>query len=312
MSGQELPAPLLKQLIELCRQVSSGDYQRVEEIFEFTKEGSYPPLVSELAEAFGMMVVQVEGREFRLQGMVEELKKTNQELRRTLARVELLETIEGHLSKFVPEAVRRRIQRAPQAPDLAKHEQDVSVLFLDIAGYTRMSETVSGSEMNFLVEHYFSSFVDEIYQRQGDINETAGDGLMIIFQDESPALHAAQAVETALAIEERVARVNQELAERFQPVQVNVGINSGPALVGSSRFEGLAGTRWTFTASGPVTNLAARIGGQATEGRILIGPATAQRVGDRFSLKPLGPRPLKNVATAVELFQVLGPLPSSS
>jgi len=255
--------------------------------------------VGELAHTFNTMAGD-------LHAHVEELKRKKQELEDSLHRIELLENIQNTLSKFVPTSVKARIDEAPEAPDLNKRETDVSVLFLDVAGYTKMSEQVNGEDMNFLIERYFSSFLDDIYQNHGDINETAGDGLMIIFQDDDPVQHAVNAVNTALAVGGKVAKVNQELAGRFQPVLINIGVNSGTALVGSSRFEGIAGTRWTFTASGSVTNNAARIGALATEGKIFVGPETAKRVGDRFELTSIGPQRLKNVAEAIEVFQVLG------
>lgn len=255
--------------------------------------------VGELAHTFNTMAGD-------LHAHVEELKRKKQALEDSLHRIELLENIQNTLSKFVPASVKARIDEAPEAPDLNKRETDVSVLFLDVAGYTKMSEQVNGEDMNFLIERYFSSFLDDIYQNHGDINETAGDGLMIIFQDDDPVQHAVNAVNTALAVGRKVAKVNQELAGRFQPVSINIGVNSGAALVGSSRFEGLAGTRWTFTASGSVTNNAARIGALATEGKIFIGPETAKRVGDLFVLESIGPQRLKNVAEAIEVFQVMG------
>jgi class 3 adenylate cyclase/HAMP domain-containing protein len=255
--------------------------------------------VGELAGAFNRMAEDLEG-------LVAEIKERNEELRNTLRKVELLESIKGHLSKFVPESVKRIIEDAPITPDLEKRAIDVSVLFLDIAGYTRLSEKFGSEEMNFLIERYFSAFLDEIHQNRGDINETAGDGLMIIFQDDEPDRHARNAVTTALAIKRSVKRINAELAGRFQPVEINIGINSGQASVGSSRFEGIMGTRWTFTATGPVTNVAARIGALAARGQILIGPETARRIGQKFHLRSLGPQSLKNVDAPVEVFEVLG------
>jgi class 3 adenylate cyclase len=257
--------------------------------------------VGELADSFNTMAGD-------LQAHVAELQRKRKELEDSLHRIELLENIQNTLNKFVPTSVKARIAEAPEAPDLNKRETDVSVLFLDVAGYTRMSEQVAGEEMNFLIERYFSSFLDDIYQNKGDINETAGDGLMIIFQDQDPGQHAVSAVRCAVAIQNKVAQVNQELKGRFQPVTINIGVNSGAAQVGSSRFEGLAGTRWTFTASGPVTNTAARLGALATQGQIYIGPETAKRVQGRFALKDMGPQQLKNVAQPVQVFQVLGPL----
>ena len=158
--------------------------------------------------------------------------------------------------------------------------------------------------MNFFIEMYFSSFLDDIHQNDGDINETAGDGLMVIFQDEKKALHAENAVKTAIAIQEKVQSINQDLEGHFQPLLVNIGINSGSALVGSTCFEGITGTRFTFTASGPVTNVAARIGQLATDGKILIGEETAKRTQEKFSLKDLGRKELKNVKETVRIFQV--------
>ena len=234
------------------------------------------------------------------------LEETNAQLRAALRKVELLEHVKMHLDKFVPASVRRLIESDPTAPALDKREQDVTVLFLDIAGYTSLSEALDQPKINYLVERYFSSFLDDIYANQGDINETAGDGLMIIFQDDDPPAHASAAVRTALAIRDKTQRINAELQEAYAPVTVNMSINSGIAAVGSTKFEGAVGTRWTFTASGPVTNLAARIGAFATGGAIYIGEATAQRLSEVFDLRDLGPQAFKNVREPVVVYEVLG------
>lgn len=292
----------LKDLIALTREVSQGNYEKAEEVFHLTDATSQEPLVAQLAEAFGMMIVQVEAREYRLQNLVQDLERKNAELQASLHKIQMLEHIRVNLGKFVPRSVADLIDSQPEAPDLGKRPRDVTVLFLDIAGYTRLSEQVESQEVNRLVEMYFSSFLDDIYQNHGDINETAGDGLMIIFQHDEPAEHARAAVRTALAIAQRVGEINQTQGGR--PVMVNQGINSGQALVGSSRFEGLAGDRWTFTASGPVTNLAARLAGLAKNGQVLVGPETARRVAGLFTLASLGPQNLKNVAQPVEVWEV--------
>lgn len=233
------------------------------------------------------------------------LEAANTELRAALRKVELLEHVKTHLGKFVPTAVRRLIELDPTAPALDKHDQDVTVLFLDIEGYTSMSEALDQAKVNYVVEHYFSSFLDDIYANQGDINETAGDGLMIIFQHDDPQAHACAAVRTALAIRDKTRRINRELQGRYAPVTVNMGINSGTAAVGSTKFEGATGTRWTFTASGPITNLAARIGAAATGGAIHIGAATARRLSGDFLVRDLGFQRFKNVRQAVTVYEVL-------
>ena len=239
-----------------------------------------------------------------IQRIAEENAQLYANLQAAVAKVTLLEQAKSHLSKFVPQSVQRLIDADPDALALDKHDMDVSVLFLDIAGYTRISESLDQDKVSYLVERYFSSFLDDIYANHGDINETAGDGLMIIFQDADAATHALQAARTALAIRDKTAQINADHQGAFEPVQVNIGINSGMASVGSSKFEGLTGARWTYTASGAVTNLAARLAAFATDGAVVVGPETANRIQDHFALEALGAQPLRNISEPVELFRL--------
>src|SRR2546427_3938474 len=111
-----------------------------------------------------------------------------------------LRRAKDHFAKFVPEAVKRLVAANPEAPELAKHARDVSVLFLDITGYTRLCEQMPLEVLNRLVERYFSTFLDRIHEAGGDINETAGDGFMAIFQAADVQAHTVTAVQTALAL----------------------------------------------------------------------------------------------------------------
>lgn len=282
----------LNRLIHGARRLAAGDLStRVTDVRPGDELG-------EMAEAFNSMASDMENQ-------VEELKQKKAEVEKALKKIELLETIESHMAKFVPETVKEQIKDSPQEPHLEKRAMDVSVLFLDIAGYTRMSENVAAGKMNFLLESYFSSFLDDIYKNHGDINETAGDGLMIIFKDADPQRHALNALNTAIAIQSNVRQVNDDLEGFAEPVDINIGINSGEAMVGSSRFEGIGGDRWTYTATGPVTNIASRIGALAINGQTLLGQETADRVEGLFEIKELGPKELKNVSEPVMVYELV-------
>jgi len=73
-------------------------------------------------------------------------------------RINELRRVKDHFARFVPEAVKRLVAANPEAPELAKQERDVSVLFLDISGYTHLSERLAPGVLNTLVERYFSTF----------------------------------------------------------------------------------------------------------------------------------------------------------
>ncbi|HTY22784.1 MAG TPA: adenylate/guanylate cyclase domain-containing protein [Desulfomonilaceae bacterium] len=217
-----------------------------------------------------------------------------------------LDRILERLRPFVPATVQKILEKDPEAPALDKTEMDVTILFLDVAGYTRISEYLTQEKVNFIIEKYFSSFLDALYAHGGDINETAGDGLMAIFQGDRKN-HAFNAARAALEIRRKTMEINQELEKRFQPLQINMGINSGEASLGMRRFQGAAGTRMTFTASGPVTNLAARIASAAKDGDILIGSETANRIREEIILFDRGAMVFKNIAKPVKVFSLVRP-----
>jgi adenylate cyclase len=216
-----------------------------------------------------------------------------------------LRRAKDHLAKFVPEAVKRMVVANSQAPGLeTKHERDVSALFVDISGYTRMSEQLPLAALNAIVERYFSVFLDRICEAGGDMNETTGDGFLAIFHDLDEERHAVQAVDTALSLLAATETLNRESDNR--PLAIHMGLASGTALVGSARFEGQRGTRWIYTASGPVINLAARLASVAGAGEVVVGSEIVHRAGQRYRLESLGLVQLRNIAEAVEIYRVLG------
>jgi class 3 adenylate cyclase len=231
-------------------------------------------------------------------------------LEAALRRVQILESIRANLAKFVPRVVQDLIERAPEAPALAKREVDVSVLFVDIVGYSRLSDRLDAARLNRLVERYFGAFLDEILGQGGDVNETAGDGLMVIFQDADPRRHAVAAALAGLGVLRRTAEINAETDEPGpppEPIGVHVGVNSGVAAVGATRIEGVAGTRWTYTASGPVTNVAARLAALGEGDAVMLGWQTRRRLGPEFAAEDLGEAELKNIDEPVRVFRLRPP-----
>jgi class 3 adenylate cyclase len=237
-----------------------------------------------------------------------ELATTLQSLKESMQKVELLEQVKGELIKFVPEAVTRLLEKNPDARELEKREADVSVLFLDVEGYTRLSEQLPPQRLNRMIQDYFSSFLEIIRAQHGDVNETAGDGLMVIFQSEGSSIgHARNAAGAAFQILAKVASLNQEFTGIYPPVAIHVGINSGPALVGATKIDAAGGGRWTFTASGPTTNLAARVAGLAKGGEVMIGPEIAERIKGHYVLQDMGEHQLKNVSQPVRVYRLVPP-----
>ena len=234
-----------------------------------------------------------------------ELSKALEDLKTSMRRIELLESIKDSLNKFVPHAVTRAIEKSPTGHMPKSRRQDLSVLFLDIEGYTRLCEKLGSNEVNSIVEKHFSVFMDAIHANNGDVNETAGDGLMVLFLNEDKTTNALNAVSTAQTIQDEAACISAEIASLDKPLEINIGINSGSALVGAARFDSLAGSRWTYTARGSLVNVAARIGAMATGGQTFLSKTTAERVKRQIDLKKIGKFTFKNVKDQVEVYQLL-------
>ena len=232
----------------------------------------------------------------------EQLEKALDELKAALRKVEILEDIKSNLCKFVPTAVTRQIEKAPAAGILEAEERDVSVLFLDIEGYTQITERVGGTEVNTLVENYFSVFMDAIYENNGDVVETAGDGLMVLFLTEDDAKHALEALRAAQMIMQKACQINRECCLDTQPIVINIGICSGRAFVGAAKFESHTGSRWAYTSHGTTTNVAARLCRHATGGAVLVSKTTVERTKRYFSFSPLGKVALKNLTDKVDVY----------
>ncbi|MCP3872901.1 MAG: GAF domain-containing protein [Desulfobacteraceae bacterium] len=211
----------------------------------------------------------------------------------------------SNLAPFVPGSVKQMVDKQPDLLTRKKERKDVTILFLDLEGYTALSSNRPEVEVNEIIEKMFSSFVDPIHRSHGDINETSGDALMIIFKDHDANTNAINAVKAAFEIIDRNRAINQSLGADMDPIDVNIGINSGAALVGMTRFKGLLNTRMTFTATGTVTNIAARLSDHAKCGDILIGEETKKMVSDFWPAYNLGAVNLKGIKNPIPVFSLL-------
>jgi class 3 adenylate cyclase len=232
--------------------------------------------------------------------------QTSLRLKQTVdAKLDRLKGAQEYLARFVPQSVIRQLEEHPEAPELEKTDQDMSAMFVDVSGYTRLSEDLHQTA-DFMVEKYFSRYLDSIHALEGDVTETSGDGLMVVFPSAEPKEHALNAVRAALEILQKTDELNEQLKGIFDPISVHMGINSGIALIGPTKYEGVSGARWTYTALGPTVNLAARIAGVTEGGMILLGPETARRIEGHFDTKEVGKKRLKNVKDEVMIYQVIG------
>ncbi len=185
---------------------------------------------------------------------------------------------------------------------LKTHRREVTVAFLDLRGFTAFAETSEPEEVMGVLREYHAEMGKLILDHEGTLERFTGDGMMIFFNDPVPVPNPAErAVRMALAMRDRVAALLGRWRKRGYELDLGVGIAQGYATIGAIGFEG----RWDYGAIGTVTNLAARLCGEAKPGQILIALRVAGEVEDLIEAEEVGPLALKGLAKPVPAFNVV-------
>ena len=180
--------------------------------------------------------------------------------------------------------------------------RDITLYFLDIRGFTRMSEGMDPKDVVSLLNAFYSRMVPILFEHDGTLDKYVGDELMALFGTPQELPDAPySAVACALAMRDELARFNEEQAEAGRPtLKMGIGIHSGPALCG---IIGSPQTR-QYTAMGDTVNTAARLCSIAKPDEILISRTTYDAVKDRVEVETLPPTEVKGKSKPLEVFDV--------
>jgi len=180
----------------------------------------------------------------------------------------------------------------------------VTVLFVDVSGFTALSEKLDPEDVHGLMDRAFELMLGEVHRYEGTVNQFLGDGLMALFG--APIAHEdhpARAVHAALGIQHALGAYRDELsARRGIEFRIRMGLNSGAVVVGKIGDN----LRMDYTAVGDTTNLAARLLALAEPGQILVSEDIVKAVGAYFALEPLGEVSVKGKALPVRPYRVEG------
>jgi class 3 adenylate cyclase len=242
-----------------------------------------------------------------LHDSVESLAAQLAEWNRTLeARVEAQVAQLDRLSRlrrfFSPQLAELIVDGGAGDP-LQTHRREVAVVFLDLRGFTAFAETAEPEEVMGVLREYHAEMGALILAHEGTLERFAGDGMMVFFNDPVPVPDAAErAVRMALAMRDRVGELGARWRKRGHDLDVGIGIAQGFATIGAIGFEG----RLDYGAVGTVTNLAARLCGEAKAGQILVSRRLLGAVETLAEAEPVGELALKGFSKPVPAFNVVG------
>jgi class 3 adenylate cyclase len=235
----------------------------------------------------------------RLEAQSAELAGWNRELESRVAQqvedIGRLSQLQRFLSPQIAEAIKSR----PEA--LEPHRREITVCFCDLRGFTAFSETAEPEDLMCVVGEYHAAMGELIFQFEGTLEHFEGDGMMVFFNDPLPCPDPpGRAVQMAVAMRERAAGLRAMWQKRGHRLGLGMGIAMGYATLGRIGFEG----RFDYGAIGSVTNVAARLCGEAGPGQILVTERVRSATEEQATFEPLGDLELKGLQRAVAAYNV--------
>ena len=219
---------------------------------------------------------------------------------RVRQQVEQLERL-GRLKRFFSPQLADAIVQGGAEDPLRTHRREVTVVFADLRGFTAFAEAAEPEEIMAVLREYHGEMGRLILAHEGTLERFTGDGLMVFFNDPVPVPDAPErAVRMAVAMRDRVGDLAAKWRREGYELNLGLGIARGYATLGAIGFEG----RWDYAALGTVTNLAARLCGEARGGQILVAARVLTTLDALVDSEPLGDLSLKGLSRPVPVFSI--------
>ena len=237
----------------------------------------------------------------RVKALHDELTELNRTLEaRVAAQVAQLDNL-GRLKRFFSPQLAEAILTGGAEDPLKSHRREITVVFLDLRGFTAFAETAEPEEVMAVLREYHAEMGMLIVAHEGTLERFTGDGMMIFFNDpvvvENPS---ERAVRMAVAMRQRVAELAVRWRKLGHDLDFGVGIAQGYATIGAIGFEG----RVDYGAIGSVTNLAARLCGEARPGQILVQRRVFTAVEELIESAPVGELALKGFSRPIPTYEI--------
>jgi class 3 adenylate cyclase len=205
------------------------------------------------------------------------------------------------LRMYVDETVLNFMNRPEFESALLKNETiEASIAFIDICGFTSITETEQPNVVVNMLNSYFDVIVKEIIAQNGYVDKFIGDAVLAVFRNE---YHLDRAVDACLAVKNEIEKlVTRQDGQNFKP-RVSIGIHSGEMVCGNIGSASLR--RLDYTVIGDVVNTAERLHQAAENGQIIIAESSYERIKQSFRCNKLQEVQLKHKAKPVQIYEVI-------
>ena len=213
------------------------------------------------------------------------------------------QSIERAFNKYVaPQVVKEIAKSGTYELKLGGENRDIAVLFVDIRGFTPLSESLAPEQVVDILNGYLALTTRCIFRHGGTLDKFIGDATMAVFNAPFDTEdYVYKALLAAWDIVQGGNRIEAEYVERYgKHVGFGVGVNCGPAVVGNIGCD----FRMDYTAIGDTVNTAARLESNAPRGKVYISDAVYEKIKDRITVEHIGEIPLKGKSKGIYVYSV--------
>jgi adenylate cyclase len=282
---------------------ASGDQEKVHAIEAGADDFVAKPFEQAELLARVRSLIRVKRYHDTIEAQKEELLSWNRELEeRVQTQVQELERV-NRLRRFLPPQLVGLVVDSGDESFLESHRREIVVVFCDLRRFTAFAETSEPEEVMTVLNEYYAALGDLVHRFEGTLEQFAGDGLVVFFNDPLPCDDAAvRAIRMAVAMRSRVQELSAQWGRRGHDLGFSIGIAQGFATLGRVGFEG----RYDYAAIGSVTNLAARLCAAAAQDQILVTQRIHGEAQDYVVSDALGEMSLRGFLRPVNVYDVRG------
>ena len=215
-----------------------------------------------------------------------------------------LDKLKSTFKKYVSKQIVDQLLENDEMLNLGGQEQEATILFSDIRGFTSMSETMAPNEVVETLNDYFNLMIEIIFKYNGTLDKIIGDALMVIYgAPNSTEQDTENSVLTAIEMQEKLIQFNQDrIINLKQPIKIGIGINRGKVISGNIGSK----QQMNFTVIGDSVNLASRLCSVAAADEIIVSDAVWKKVKHlkSFKSKKLTPVKVKGKVKPIEIKEI--------
>jgi adenylate cyclase len=211
--------------------------------------------------------------------------------------------ITKQFGRYISPELVKEIAASDQEIKLGGISKELTVLFLDVRGFTPLSEKLQPEEVVGFLNMMFDLITERALENHGTIDKFIGDAAMILFNAPLDVQnHEYYAVKAAFDIQQGMKKVREDVQEKYGvTIAVGIGINTGQVVVGNIGSY----LRVDYTAIGDNVNTAARIESNTQPNQVLVSEATYERTKDNFEYNYVGEKMMKGKSVGIKVYEVL-------